>query len=74
MVKAGFAWDVADDDWTLAKAETEAKKAKRGLWADPHPIPPWRFAQQQKQATTPPAFNDATQPGTAGRVLTPLRW
>ena len=27
----------------LAALEEEARKAKRGLWADPAPIPPWEF-------------------------------
>jgi endonuclease YncB( thermonuclease family) len=75
MVKAGLAWDVAEDDWTLAKAESEARKAKLGVWADRHPIPPWEFQKQHKQPTsTAPEFNDASQPGTAGRILAPIRW
>ena len=28
---------------TLAQLEREARAAKRGLWADPNPIPPWEW-------------------------------
>jgi endonuclease YncB( thermonuclease family) len=44
LVAAGLAWwfrKYAPDDKQLAKAEAEAKKATRGLWADPKPMPPW---------------------------------
>ena len=49
LVKAGLAWvrdeGDADLDWkkTLKALEQEARESKRGLWADPHPIPPWVF-------------------------------
>ncbi len=49
LVKAGLAWvhDEADldPDWkkTLKAFEREAKESKRGLWADPNPVPPWVF-------------------------------
>jgi hypothetical protein len=28
---------------TLARLEAEARLARRGLWADPHPTPPWNY-------------------------------
>jgi endonuclease YncB( thermonuclease family) len=43
LVRAGFAWwyqKYAPNDKRLAKLETEARKAKRGLWSDPNPVPP----------------------------------
>lgn len=45
MVKDGFAWFVEkySKDAALAKAQDEAKGAKRGLWSDPAPLPPWEF-------------------------------
>ncbi len=46
MAKAGFAWwyrRYAPDDGTLAQLEADAKAAKRGLWADPNPLPPWAW-------------------------------
>jgi len=29
--------------------ESEAKEAKRVLWSDPDPIPPWRFRRQRRK-------------------------
>ncbi len=52
LVKAGFAWwyrRYAPDDGTLAQLEQEAKGAKRGLWADPHPVPPWEWRITRKR-------------------------
>lgn len=46
LVKAGLAWwyrQYAPKDATLEHLETEAKSAKRGVWADPHPVPPWEW-------------------------------
>jgi len=48
LVAEGFAWvfgGFAPDEDLLA-AETEARRQRRGLWADPHPIAPgdWRAA------------------------------
>jgi micrococcal nuclease len=50
MVRLGFAWwyrDYAKRDVGLAKAEVEAKTAKRGLWADKAPVPPWEFRRNE---------------------------
>jgi endonuclease YncB( thermonuclease family) len=44
LVKAGMAWwyrQHAPNDTTLAQLEAEARTAKRGLWADANPVPPW---------------------------------
>lgn len=49
QVRAGLAWHYkayeltqpATDRQAYADAENEAKAAKRGLWADPEPMPPW---------------------------------
>ena len=46
IVKAGFAWcyrKYAPRDAELEALESEARHAKRGLWVDPHPIPPWEY-------------------------------
>jgi endonuclease YncB( thermonuclease family) len=46
MVKDGYAWwfrKYAPYDSTLEKLEREAKESGRGLWADPHAVPPWEF-------------------------------
>lgn len=46
VVKNGFAWwdpKAAPEDKELQTLQAEAKAAKRGLWADPHPVPPWEW-------------------------------
>lgn len=46
LVKAGFAWwfrRYAPKDRELEKLESEAREARRGLWVDADPIPPWEF-------------------------------
>lgn len=47
LVRDGWAWHFvkyAKDNKTLAAAEQEARKAKRGLWADSKPpVPPWEW-------------------------------
>ncbi len=56
LVRAGFAWwyrAYAKNDTVLPQLEAEARAAKRGLWTDPHPIPPWEFrkiVKDQRQA------------------------
>src|SRR5579872_6197481 len=44
--QAGFAWwyvRYARHDSELQRLEAEAKAAKRGLWAEKDPMPPWEF-------------------------------
>jgi endonuclease YncB( thermonuclease family) len=57
MVKEGYAWHYVrySKDAELAKAEREAKEAKRGLWADAKPIPPWEFRHPKKGKESAPA-------------------
>ena len=46
LVKAGMAWwyrSYAAKDMALAQLEAEARTAKRGLWADAHPVQPWQW-------------------------------
>jgi len=45
MVKDGFAWHYKkfDNSQPYAAAEIDAREAKRGLWKDPAPIPPFMF-------------------------------
>ncbi len=48
MVADGLAWHFTrySDDERLAAAEREARAARRGLWRDPAPVPPWELAGQ----------------------------
>ncbi len=44
LIKAGMYWwyrRYAPDDEMLKQLEREARRTKRGLWADPHAVPPW---------------------------------
>jgi endonuclease YncB( thermonuclease family) len=46
LVKAGLAWwyrKYTPSDWLLKELEAGARQAGRGLWADPHSVPPWEF-------------------------------
>lgn len=54
QVKAGLAWwyvHYAANDEALCDAEAEARQAKRGLWADKEPTPPW--AWRRSTSTSP---------------------
>jgi endonuclease YncB( thermonuclease family) len=44
-VEAGFAWHFIrhSKDPSLAAAETRAHAARRGLWSQPNPVPPWNY-------------------------------
>jgi len=47
LVSAGFAWWYRkySTDRTLETLERAARTARRGLWADPKPVPPWDFRE-----------------------------
>ena len=48
MIRQGYAWHYPFDKKNpeYIQIEKEAKKAKRGLWADKNPIPPWEYRKQ----------------------------
>ncbi|HSL05229.1 MAG TPA: thermonuclease family protein [Nitrospiraceae bacterium] len=49
LVKQGWCWwyqKYAPGDTVLEELETEARKAKRGLWVDPQPVPPWEWRKR----------------------------
>jgi micrococcal nuclease len=52
MVQEGWAWHYVQysKDPALAKAEKDARAGKKGLWADPNPIPPWEFRKGKSGA------------------------
>ncbi len=50
IVRAGLAWwyrQYARHDKELERLEAEARAAKRGLWADKAPVPPWDFRRRR---------------------------
>ena len=47
LVKQGWCWwyrKYAPGDTVLEGLEQDAREAKKGLWADPLPVPPWELA------------------------------
>jgi endonuclease YncB( thermonuclease family) len=54
LVRSGLAWwyrRYAPDDTQLEGLEAEAKAARRGLWADAHPIAPWDWRKSRVTST-----------------------
>ncbi len=51
LVRAGFAWMYRryTNDQSLSDLEEEARVARRGLWADPHAMPPWEWRTMRKR-------------------------
>ncbi len=44
LVRQGFAWRYKySRDEALLAAEREARAARRGLWQDKDPVPPWKW-------------------------------
>ena len=67
MLKAGLAWHYKKYDSTpaYAQAESEARAAKRGLWADTNPIPPEQFRHPNRAASP---VNVGVASGSNGEV------
>ena len=60
LVKDGWCWwyrKYAPDDTVLEGLEKDAREARKGLWADPHPVPPWEWRKQKH-----PGPNTRTSP------------
>ena len=51
LVRLGWAWWFRkySRDVTLGTLEADARAAKRGLWADAHPVPPWEWRAAQAE-------------------------
>ncbi|MDH4083272.1 MAG: thermonuclease family protein [Nitrospira sp.] len=52
LVKEGRCWwsrRSAPNNAELERLELEAREAKKGLWEDPEPIPPWEFRKAQRR-------------------------
>ena len=51
LVKDGWCWwyrKYAADDTTLETLEADAREAKKGLWDDPSPVPPWEWRKRTR--------------------------
>ena len=50
LVKQGWCWwyrKYAPGDTVLEGLENEAREARKGLWADPQPVPPWEWRKRK---------------------------
>jgi micrococcal nuclease len=81
LVKAGMAWwyrRYAPHDTTFAQLEAEARTAKRGLWADAHPVPPWEWRKGQRASSTaasaPAAVSPTAEPIIGNRRSNVYHW
>ena len=51
LVKDGWCWwyrKYAPGDTVLEGLENEAREKRKGLWADPQPVPPWGWRHRAK--------------------------
>lgn len=56
QIEAGFAWHYKDyqreqsraDRLAYSQAEERAREARKGLWMDPEPVPPWNWRRAAK--------------------------
>ena len=51
LVKEGWCWwyrKYAPGNSELEKLEKDARDAKKGLWGDPHPVPPWEWRRRSR--------------------------
>jgi len=57
LVESGWAWHYKtyNDEEGLTKLDDAARKAKRGLWADEKPLPPWDYRARQETPQAAPA-------------------
>jgi micrococcal nuclease len=52
LVKDGWCWwyrKYVPGDTVLEGLENVAREAKKGLWADPQPVPPWEWRKGSKR-------------------------
>lgn len=51
LITEGLAWHYTrySSELALGKAQREARKARRGLWQDPDPEPPWEFRRRRRE-------------------------
>jgi micrococcal nuclease len=51
LVKDGWCWwyrKYAPGNAVLERLEAEAREGRRGLWADPQPVPPWEWRKRSR--------------------------
>ncbi|HEX6008376.1 MAG TPA: thermonuclease family protein [Burkholderiales bacterium] len=63
QVVRGLAWTYVryvTPDSPLHALEREARAARRGLWGDPQPIPPWNWRRNGRHSTVDPEASRLT--------------
>ena len=61
QLRRGMAWEYSHyhRDKSLIALQGEAQRARRGLWADANPVPPWEFRKSHKTTREVPTLNAA---------------
>jgi micrococcal nuclease len=70
LLRAGMAWwyrQYAPNDRTFQALEEEARRARRGLWSEPDPVPPWSFRRNggERKTAAPPSGGAALRPAAS---------
>jgi endonuclease YncB( thermonuclease family) len=62
QVRRGMAWvfDRYATDRSLYAIQDEARAARRGLWRDPQPVPPWEYRAKNSKCTVFNVKNSAS--------------
>ena len=68
LLKAGLAWHYKQysRDPELAKLEFQARSQKKGLWAQPNPVPPWEYRHNSRSRRNANRFESVLS--NAGRA------
>ena len=79
LVKAGLAWhdeQYAPHDTVLQQLQAEAQAAKRGLWSDPRPTPPWEWRKHEwdRRKEVPPSEIRSSPAIQAQPQAAPRKW
>lgn len=72
ITRHGFAWAYVQYSKKFVAQEQEAKKFKRGLWADSNPTPPWEFRRGGSRTSPTPSVRGRSS-ASAPTVKTPTR-
>ena len=51
LIRCGWCWwyrKYAPGNTVLEMLESEAREERKGLWADPQPVPPWEWRKQRR--------------------------
>ena len=61
QLRRGMAWEYSQyhSDKALIALQAGAQRARRGLWAQPNPVPPWEFRKAHAPAREPDATHSA---------------